>query len=243
MNQLTDYILQPEVQLYRYDIIEPPKDWSSNFKNPEYVYPDTGIKNLAGAFFFFNSYNQAENTGYCAINRHTNLAKGLWITECTIKEPINLLDLRDSCFCIELLAVLDKSGFPIFTDKLKSWKGVSFAPLQNSIRPIEDFLLKDSSWINNQEQSTRIRMVAAEMERILSIPNDHIGYLLQLLTDYSNGLYFKSILHDKGYEGYIFNESNNLFPTVGMDTVCVWSSEKLYSPSCEQICLINKKEN
>lgn len=199
MNQLTDYILQPEVKLYRYDIIEPPRNWSSNFKNPEYVYPDTGIKNQVGAFFFFNSYNQAKKTGYFAINRHANLAKGLWITECTIKDPINLLDLRDSCFCIELLAVLDKFGFPIFTDDMKSWKGVSFVPLQNRIRPIEDFLLKDSSWVNNQEQSTRIGKAAAEVEQILSIPNDHIGYLLQLLTDYSNGFYFKSILYEKGY--------------------------------------------
>lgn len=232
-------MLQPEVKVYRYDIIEPPKDWTSNFKNPEYIFPDAGIKNQCGAFFFFNSYNQAENTGYCAIKRHANFAKGLWITECTIKEPIKLLDLRDSCFCIEILAVLDKFGFSIFNDDLKSWKGVSFATLQNSVRPIEEILLRDASWVNNQEQRTRIGMAAAEMEQILSIPNDHIGYLLQLLTDYSNGFYFKSILHDKGYEGYIFNETNNIFPPNGTDTICVWSSEKLYSPSCKQICTIN----
>lgn len=146
------------------------------------------------------------------------------------------MDLRDSCFCIELLAVLDKSGFPIFTDDLKSWKGVSFATLQNSIRPIEETLLKDSSWINNQEQSTIIGKAAAEMEQILSISNDHIGHLFQLLTDYSNGFCFKSMLHDKGYDGYIFNETNNLFPTEGMDTICIWSSEKLHTPSCKQIC-------
>jgi len=55
MNKLTDYILEPENQLYRYDIVQPPKEWSTVFKNPEYVYPDTGIKNQIDAFFFFNS--------------------------------------------------------------------------------------------------------------------------------------------------------------------------------------------
>lgn len=237
MNQLRDCILQSGEKLYRYDIKEPPKEWSTDFKNPEYVYSDTGIKNQIGAFFFFNSYHQAVNTACCAIIKNANIAKGIWITECTTSKIIKLLDLRDFNFCVELLAAFDKSDYPILTDNFRSWKDISFANMEKGIRSIEDIVLENSIWTTNQEQSTRIGKVAAKMEQILSIPNDHIGYLLQLLTDYSNGLYFKSILHDKGYEGYIFNETNNFFTIKGTDTICVFSAEKLNSPSCNKLDL------
>ena len=237
MNQLKDYILPLGEKLYRYDIKEPPKEWSTDFKNPEYVCSDAGIKNQIGAFFFFNSYHQAVKTAYCAIKKSVNIAKGIWITECTTRRHIKLLDLRDICFCIELLAAFDKAGYPVLTDNFKSWKGESFADMQISIRSIEDIILENSLWATNQEYAKKIGIVAAEMERVLQIPNDHVGYLSQLLTDYSNGFHFKSMLQENGYEGYIFNETNNLFPAKGADSISVFLSRKINSPSCKKLDL------
>ena len=87
------------------------------------------------------------------------------------------------------------------------------------------------------EHFKKIGIVAAEMERVLQIPNDHVGYLSQLLTDYSNGFHFKSMLQENGYEGYIFNETNNLFPAKGTDSICVFLSRKINSPSCKKLDL------
>ena len=237
MNVLTDLYLQIGERLYRYDIIEPPKNWTSTFKNPEYIYPDTGVKNQVGAFFFFNSRQQAQYTAYCAINKCANLAKGIWITECTIKESVKLLDLRDSFFTIELLAALDNSGFPIFTSDFRSWWGTPFSTIKDDIHSVEEIVLKDASWIYNPEQKKRIDDASKKMYKALSITNDHIGHLLQLLTDYSNGICFKSMLQEKDYEGYIFNETNSPYPPNGTDTVCVFSSEKFLPPFSQQLCL------
>lgn len=231
MNQLKDYILRLGEKLYRYDIKEPPKEWSTGFKNPEYVYSNTrGSKNQIGAFFFFNSRTQAANTANCAFQKHKNDAEGIWITECTIKESIRLLDLRDSIICIELLAAFDKAGFAIFSDKLKSWEGTPFSELANIIQPIEDIVLSDTNWVNDKETAKKVQISIAGMQKSLKIENTHIGHLLQLLTDFSNGDYFRKLLQVKGYEGYIFNETNCPIPIIGSDTVCIFSSIKFSAP-------------
>ena len=234
MNQLRDCILHSGEKLYRYDIKEPPKEWSTGFKNPEYIYSNTrGIKNQIGAFFFFNSRNQAVNTANCAFRKNKNYAEGIWITECTIKESIRLLDLRDSIICIELLAAFDKARFDIFCDKLKSWEGTPFSELTNIIRPIEDIVLADTNWVNDKETTKKVQISIAGMQKSLKIENTHIGHLMQLLTDFSNGDYFRTLLQVKGYEGYIFNETNCPIPIIGSDTVCIFNSIKFSAPNVE----------
>jgi hypothetical protein len=234
MNQLNDYTLQPGTHLYRYDLKEPPKEWCSDFKNPEYVYPDRGAKNEIGAFFFFNSFKQAHDTVLFSLGKIRDKNRnGIWITKCTISEPIKLLDLRDSIICIELLAALDKDGFNIFSDELKSWNGISFSELAEHIQSVEDIVLLDTNWANDKDISKRVRNSIMGMQRILDIENTHIGHLLQLLTDFSNGVYFRKLLQDKGYEGYIFNETNCPVPVTGTDTICVFKPTKFQSPCVE----------
>ena len=236
MNKLTDYILEPRNQLYRYDIVQPPKEWSTVFKNPEYVYPDTGVKNQIGAFFFFNSYKQAKDTALFSWRKNKNSNRnGIWITKCTISAPIRLLDLRDSIVCIELLAALDKVGLAIFSDDLKSWNGISFSELARYIQPIEEIVLLDTNWVNNEETTRKVQNSIKGMQNILNIENTHIGHLLQLLTDFSNGAYFRELLQEKGYEGYIFNETNCPIPINGSDTICIFKSTKLLPPYVEVI--------
>ncbi len=53
MNTIGEYFLEKGSHLYRYDIVKPPKDWSTVFKNPQYANRDIGVKNQICAFFFF----------------------------------------------------------------------------------------------------------------------------------------------------------------------------------------------
>lgn len=236
MNKLADYILEPGSQLYRYDIVPPPKEWGTDFKNPEYIYSDTGAKNQFGAFFFFNSYKQAKDTALFSWRKNKDRNRnGIWITKCTICAPIRLLDLRDSIVCIELLAAFDKSGFAIFSDDLKSWNGISFSELARYIQPIEEIVLLDTNWVNNEETTRKVQNSIKGMQNILNIENTHIGHLLQLLTDFSNGAYFRVLLQEKGYEGYIFNETNCPIPISGSDTICIFESTKFLPPYVEVI--------
>jgi hypothetical protein len=231
MNQLTEHIINPEKLLYRYDLKQPPKDWSTDFKNPEYVYPDRGEKNQVGAFFFFDSFQCAKNTALYAFRKYNDKRyDGIWITKCTIKEPIKLLDLRDSIVCLELLAAFDKAEYNILCDELKTWNGIPFSKLISVIQPIEDIVLLNSNWDNNQESEQLVQKAIMEMQKILNIENCHIGLLLQLLTDFSNGFFFRSLLQEKGFEGYIFNETNQLFYQNGTDTICIFESKKLLPP-------------
>lgn len=236
MNKLADYILEPDSQLYRYDIVQPPKEWGTDFKNPEYIYSDTGAKNQFGAFFFFNSFEYAYNTAICALGKNKEKADGIWITKCTIEESVKLLDLRDFVLCVELLSVLDRTGYGIFCDEFKTWKGIPLSKLLPVLRPIEDILLNS----NDAYANVTVREAVLEIQKILEIQNDHIGYLLQLFTDYSNGVYFRKLLQDNGYEGYIFNETNSFCPIPGSDTICVFKSIKFQPPHIE--FTLNEKE-
>ena len=139
MNTIKEFVLKKGFCLYRYDIVEPPKEWNTDYKNPEYEYPDTGIKNLIGAFFFFNSFQYAYKTAICAVEKEK--ADGIWITRCTLKEPVKLFDLRDFILCVELLAVLDKTENEIFCDEFKTWNGTPLSKLLPILRPVEDILL------------------------------------------------------------------------------------------------------
>ena len=50
-NKVNDVVIQPGEKLYRYNIgIDIPSDWSSEYVNPEYIYPNLGRKNQIGAF-------------------------------------------------------------------------------------------------------------------------------------------------------------------------------------------------
>ena len=243
MNELTDYILEPGSQLYRYDIIQPPKEWSTDYTNPEYSYPHTGSKNQIGAFFFFNSAYTALETGKCALVNEKKKGvsyHGIWLTKCVIKTSVKLLDLRDSIVCIELLAALNKAGFTIYSDELKSWDGIPFSKLANIIQPVEDIVLLDTSWVNNEETTRKVQKSIMEMQKTLKIENTHIGHLLQLLTDFSNGFYFRKVLLDKGYEGYIFNETNRPFSGIGTDTICIFDSTK-FQPPCIEASITRKE--
>lgn len=226
MNQLTDYILQPEVELYRYDIQLPPQEWDVDFKNPEYAHYTMGPKNQIGAFFFFNSFEQAEKTASRAVTQNKDMSSEFWITKCKRNMDLRLLDLRDFLHCTGLLATLDHNGFNVLTDDFKTWHGIPFSAIASNIKQIEA-ISKDPNWYLDKAKSEIVNLAVTKVEDTFLFLNDNIGALCQLLTDFSNGFSFKSQLQENGYEGYIFNESDH---SEGSDTLCILDCNKFYPP-------------
>ena len=48
-----------------------------------------------------------------------------------------------------------------------------------------------------------------------------VGYTGQLMTDFENGIVFKKLLQEKGYEGYQFMEEKT------SPTICLFDSSKI----------------
>lgn len=210
-------------QLFRYCTSQPPELWSKDYKDPHYSskrFPNWGNKNAIGAFFFFNNKNMAVNTARKVIidNIKYNGGKGdYWITSTNLLKPILLLDLSSIGTCLELICALNDIGIDILTDDYVS-KGIDK----------KYSLLKE--YIENPVQNEDIG-INAKVQEILGVDNLCIGGGCQLLTDFSNGIHFKNVLTEKGYDGYIFNECPNL-PNI--HTICLFESEKLNIPVTER---------
>lgn len=218
-NKVNDVVIQPGKKLYRYNLGKDiPSDWSSEYINPEYInpeyiYPNLGRKNQIGAFFFFNNITAAKNTLFQAIKNFKDKGviykKGI-ITSCSTKSPIRLLDLSKFDDCAKIIYFLCEQGINILSD--------NFISHQRKCSFIE--LKKDFELLSDNNPTIRL----AGINKI----NDFFYYrphiLCQTLTDFDNGKYFKAMLEEKGYEGYIFKENPD------SNTFCLFSSDKLTQP-------------
>lgn len=221
--------LQEYSELFRYDLSAPPTSWDMKYKNPEYVNSEKGSKNQIGAFFFFNSKEQASNTAHKAIERYpTKNYNKIWITQAVVKSPVNLLDLRRFTYCSGLLATLQNKGYDIMSSSFRKyglWE--SYENAKEAVDLIISISEKDPNWALDKEKDKLIQESINRIEDVIGLPNEYIGGLCQQFTDFGNGFAFKDMLQEKGFEGYIFNESNH---AVGSDTVCLLSAEKLEEP-------------
>ena len=116
---INTYKIPGAVKLFRYDIECPPDNWNTDFKNKEYVYSDDcedlRIKNRIGAFYFFENKATAYSTGCLAAQN--NRCTKIWLTETSIIQEIQLLDLSQFENISSLLLSFDELGFDILTDK------------------------------------------------------------------------------------------------------------------------------
>lgn len=213
-NKVNDVVIQPGEKLYRYNIgIDIPSDWSSEYVNPEYIYPNLGRKNQIGAFFFYNNITAAKNTLFQAIKNFKDKGviykKGI-ITSCSNKSPIRLLDLSKFDDCAKIIYFLCEQGIDILSDNfISQQRKCSFIKLKKYFELLSD---------NNP----RISLKAINM--INKFFNSWPHLLCQTLTDFDNGKYFKTMLEEKGYEGYIFKENPD------SNTFCLFSPDKLTPP-------------
>ena len=222
------FILDTDFELYRYDLENTPKEWSHIYKNIEYIYEDC-VKNTIGAFFFFDSLRMASMTGEKAFfNQGENKSLGFWLTRCTVLQKYKLLDLRIYPSISALFFDFYGNNMDIFsgsftiTGKCESPKMSLFL---EGVKICYE-IIRTEDWYKHKEQSQKVDVLIEEIEKYY-LNNYYLGLLGQRLTDFSNGWYFKAILQEKGYDGYIFNESNG---EKGSDTICLFSAEGLSQP-------------
>lgn len=217
-------------KLYRYDLTEPPYQWSTKHKNPEYQ-NNSKSKNLFGGFFFFNSLYQAVGTCKAAFDRYGEEYQCAWLTECETIREISLLDLRMELTISSALLNLYKGSIDIFNDSFHVYsnKGpqVTFSIFRKDIETITQ-IIEDIEWYHNQENNRVFNEFVHKIEQHF-IANDYVGLLGQRLTDCENGISFSKLLQERQWGGYIFNEANRQEAT---DTVCLINSDILGSPKC-----------
>ena len=101
------------MKLYRYDVVEPPKDgWNTSFKSPIYIWDYEGPKNEIGAFFLFDSEKEALDVAKNVIVQRNDFLKSfnpqlsVWLTETTTTEDIQMLDLAGCKDVVDMYVTL-----------------------------------------------------------------------------------------------------------------------------------------
>lgn len=229
-------ILHIDTEFYRYDLSDSlPNDWTTDYHSIEYSY-DRGFKNICGSFFFYDNEQTALDVlKNAAKKRNVHAAT---ITSCHILKEITLLDLSKNVSPSQLLCCLYKNGIDVFKKDFYRYdedpsKDRKIDEMKESIEAIvtrdnkarEDmsFIIKTATKINDFFYSKKCSPCECR-------------YLGQLFTDFDNGLKFKKMLLDKGYDGYCCMETLN-----GV-TYCIFDHNVLSSPIHRLIYMEEKPE-
>ena len=203
--------------LFRYDLSEPPVNWSPDYKSIEYSSKNKGggCKNMANNFFFYSNEVVTKNTAVVAMSKLAE--KEYWLTSTKTSRNLNLLCLcgRDT-FCN--LLKLHESGINIFTDDFSFYFGKE-EKLSILKEPFEEWHKCD---VFDIERKIELRNRLIQPFENSNCP---FGLLGQVLTDYENGIAFTKLLTERGYDGYVFDES------VGGHTICLINKVVIGSPT------------
>ena len=216
------------MKLYRYDVVEPPKDgWNTSFKSPIYIWDYEGPKNEIGAFFLFDSEKEALDVAKNVIVQRNDFLKSfnpqlsVWLTETTTTEDIQMLDLAGCKDVVDMYVTLWNENINVFrTDFYKFDKVFGSKPLSILLEDIKYLALEDG-----KKEKNKVSTCKCNIENFYNTYEDKekLSYACQELTDFSNGEIFKELLEKKGYEGYIFRETN-------ANTFCLFHPNKLSKP-------------
>lgn len=227
-----DYILPKGTTLFRYDLKEPPADWTIKWNLYVFVCDnEKKRKNELEAFFFFDNEAHAINVGSNSMPKPDKL----WITQTETTSQLRLLDLNIPPACssqsiVTGLYFLFKRGFDLFNDEFSFYTDESFH--KKSFKEIrENFFnwLKYREQMNStlpKERNEAAWRVLEETDKIDEFfCNRPINSFYQILTDFENGKIFKHMLVEKKYDGCIFNED-----TDESHTYCIFDSCNLSKP-------------
>lgn len=221
-------ILPAHTPLYRYDLKEPPKEWSTSFH--EYKYEGWGNKNIIGAFFFYDNIENCQST--CA--NEANYQGTYYLTKCETAREANLL-----CLCFEkmirLLDVLYHEGIDVFNSEMCTFSTGDARPLSNKSEEFERYIKLVDKEQKSDKDCMKLLSLVNDITQYIepSRGNANFRYMGQLLTDFMNGPIFKRYLSENGYEGYVFFEHDEGTPCV--KTYCFFDQTLLSTPSCEKI--------
>lgn len=239
---ITSYCIPHD--LYRYDLEEPQNKWSSDYHNIEYVYEDASkelkFKNQIGAFFFYDDKSQARLTGEVGARRLKR--NELWLTKTSLISDTPLLDLRmhysnlgfpiPHTTPLQVICRLEEIGIKILNDSFHKYMNVygEKIPFSDIRSKYEEIIILDNKDNTSLKEDLEKLKLAGDVNGFF---NNRIGYLGQLLSDFSNGIHFKEMLISKGFKGYIFEEETFLHKP----TFCVFDSGNLEQPISEKIIL------
>ena len=149
----------------------------------------------------------------------------IWLTETELISDVNLLNLSTVKDVVELYIMLFKMGIDIFTDDF--WQIVPYMP-SKQLSEIRDNV-RALAILTNAED------VDVDRYKIWNFcygydDNEKLRYACQHLTDFCNGVKFKTLLQELGYDGYIFRETET-------ETFCIFDCSKLSDPQREIILL------
>lgn len=220
------------LSLYRYDVIEPPKDgWDKSYKSPLYNWDEEGPKNEIAAFFLFNNEQEtmAVAKNVLALRKEFvrvfNPMLSIWLTKTKIQEDVKMLDLSGCNDVVDLYVTLWKEQINIFReDFYKFQKYYVSKPLS--------LLFDDVKYLSMGKAGNRNKNAICKCN-IYNFyntieENEQLPYACQGLTDFSNGKIFKNILEAKGINGYIFRETD-------ATTFCLFDAQKLSFPETQLI--------
>jgi hypothetical protein len=226
------FILPIHQKLYRYCVgIEPPQEWSPDFKNPEYVHSPDRVKNGIGAYFFYTNRETAIKVAACAkekLLQENPISSEAYITECNTTSQIELFDLQCKGDTTDMLNRLYDEGIDVLTNKYVLHDGTPFEKVRSNY--FYDYSLSPCPSAEEINEIVQRRINDPEILKTFFRIGKY-SRLGQYLTDYSNGIIFKGELISRGYEGYIFDEEQS------SPTICLFDTLKLSPPQHEKVTI------
>jgi hypothetical protein len=210
-----------QTNLFRYDIIEPPENWDTNFRNPEYETEEYGHKNKANLFFFTDSEDIAKDLGQGSANKRC--LNEYFLTKSKTESCLTLIDFNNRQNIYQMLCLLNDLKINVLTIDFKTYEGDStFLDLKSIFdnAEVETHLLKKASIVSQLKVHSKSNVT-------------DISLFGQRLTDFDNGLKFKSIINDiypkiDGYRWKEYNDDRGI-------TYCLFDSKKLSQKWTEKI--------
>lgn len=230
-------------RFWRYDVSLPPDEWDTDYHSEEYTYSDAPeslrYKNQISAVYLYDDKCQAFLTGCTAVKNKSN--NKLYLTSTTLKSDVDLLDLRSHYIDkekiehdtpLKIVSRLHDIGIDMLTAEYCRFDDLAGNTTSlSTLRGIfEEIMALDEIKQKNDSQSSRIINLANDFNTFF---RNNIGYVGQLLTDFSNGPKFKAELQARGLDGFIFEEESHTHKP----TYCIFDYNKLSAPKHEPIHL------
>ena len=135
-----------------------------------------------------------------------------------IEEVMNLLDITNCQRPVNILNILHDEGIDVLTTDFNKYLD-DMVPFYQ-IRGHHQFIMQNegtNDWIVKSD----IKEYGVQIDQFFHWRVQYIG---QLLTDFGNGVTFKRLLQERGYEGYQFMEEKFT------PTICIFEADKLTVP-------------
>lgn len=218
--------VQPGLELFRYDHLEPPYRWNNKHAdNTEYgkISHEFGNKNQAGLFFLFDEKKVAKHLAKLEnkppyIQTENFNQEGFYLTKTTLKAPAKVIEFTSCRSFGQMIQIMDALNLNVLHEGFK---------IYGTNRNFSEF---------NIDGEERYKQTLTKSYQ----PLQEVAAFGQLLTDFGNGPLFKEEITKAGLhiDGYVWYENQD--PRGA--TYCFFDSSVLDSPE-HQFISFNDLEN